>query len=67
MTCPTCNMNPGACMYIEALMSPENGALLDIADSMADVPQPHRDACPCPECWSSRAATWGSSWTGTCD
>lgn len=60
--CTTCELSPCACKYMDQLLQTEHESLLEVADAMADEPQPHRGACPCPVCWSARAATWGDLW-----
>lgn len=61
--CPDCSMAPCACRYLRSLQpGGDNADLSPVVMQMMGEPQPHRGACPCPECWSARAATWGDLW-----
>lgn len=65
MSCETCSYSPCACSYIKSLLpGGEHHQLHDVALMMLEQPRPHRGvtetSCPCPACWSSRAATWSS-------
>lgn len=62
-TCINCGYSPCACNYIAGLgPAGPYSKLAPAAALMMGQPQPHRGpldtSCPCPECWSLRAATW---------
>jgi hypothetical protein len=56
--CRRCRLAPCACSYVAKLEHGELSALLPFAREAAVKPLPHRPACPCPRCWSSRARAW---------
>lgn len=57
--CAACGYGPCACRYIVRL---EPGGdmhwLAGVALAQMGLPRPHREACPCPDCWSERMASW---------
>ena len=62
-TCIKCRYAPCACEYIGSLMpGGVNESLAPVALAARSQPRPHRGlaetSCPCPSCWSARAATW---------
>lgn len=60
-----CKLSPCACAYVITLrLGGVNAGLRNTALAAARTPGEHRRACPCPRCWSARASTWGSLWTG---
>jgi hypothetical protein len=71
--CAVCGLDPCACGYIAKLQPGGDLEELSVAAALnVGQPHPHRDAvergdharsltglsCPCPECWSLRAASW---------
>lgn len=58
--CGTCGLGPCACAYIARLELPGSTVhfLLDVAVEQMGMPRPHRDACPCPGCYSVRLGSW---------
>ena len=68
--CIKCRCGPCACRWLKKLVSdPDKAELLRIARLMVKSPLPvvageqtyHFPACPCPKCWSLRAASWSRS------
>lgn len=54
-----CRLEPCACAYIGSLRpGGPNARLREVALAQKSAPGPHWPACPCPRCWSARAATW---------
>lgn len=63
VTCFRCGYWPCACTYIAGLApGGPYASLAPVALDMMAHPRPHRGpgetSCPCPSCWSARAATW---------
>lgn len=59
MKCDECNFARCACSYIKELMEGKHGdKTWAVAREQMTLAQPHRSGCPCPECWSLRAARW---------
>lgn len=57
--CARCQLDPCSCDYIRSLRPDgPNEHLRHIAAECMTLPLPHREACPCPPCYSSRMATW---------
>lgn len=61
--CGACSLAPCACSYIAALApGGRMSHLAPVALEAMSQPQPHRGptdvSCPCPQCYSLRAATW---------
>ena len=58
-TCARCHFGPCACAYIADLrVGGRLEELRPIALQEYPKPLPHRDACPCPSCYSLRLSTW---------
>ena len=67
VTCLRCRCSPCSCDWIAKLeTTPSLAEARDVAVVMFSVPLPkragettyHFNACPCPKCWSLRAASW---------
>lgn len=59
MKCDECNFARCACSYLKDLMTGKLGETTrGVALEQMGLDQPHRAGCPCPECWSLRAARW---------
>lgn len=58
--CGSCGYGPCACSYILRLQDSGSGvySLAGVALAQLDALEPHRDACPCPGCYSARLASW---------
>lgn len=54
-----CRLIPCACAYTAALrVGGRLEALRQAALNEYAKPLPHRDACPCPPCYSTRLGSW---------
>jgi hypothetical protein len=57
--CGQCHLCPCACDYISRLRPTGDLAhLRDVALACFKLQFPHRQACPCPACWSDRMRSW---------
>lgn len=70
VVCIKCRCAPCACQWLKKLVAdPGKAELLRTARLMVKSPLPavdgettyHFPACPCPKCWSLRAASWSRS------
>lgn len=54
-----CRLDPCACDYLDTLkVGGRNEWLRPVVLAANTQPLPHRPACPCPGCYSTRLATW---------
>lgn len=57
--CDRCQLAPCAYRYIGQLMAGSHGPVTrEVALAQSKLAQLHRAACPCPACWSVRAASF---------